>query len=108
MHVKEPRTLIMEELGVYPGVSGSRNKRPCLQVSSGLRATVLRCAFEASLVSLPKCIIIIIKGPMFTSSASQWVLLQYQPYLVLTSTSHCVYGCNTSLLNNDTVEINEP
>ena len=51
MHVKEPRTLIVEELGVYPGVSGSHSKRPCLQVSSGFRATVLKCAFEESLVS---------------------------------------------------------
>ena len=39
--------------GVYC-VSGSHNKRPCLQVSSGFRATVLKCAFEASLVSLPE------------------------------------------------------
>ena len=48
MHVKEPRTLIVEELGVYPGVSGSHSKRPCLQVSSGFWATVLKCAFVGS------------------------------------------------------------
>ena len=52
MHVKEPRTY-RGRVGVYPGVSGSHSKRPCLQVSSGFRATVLKCAFEGSLVSLP-------------------------------------------------------
>ena len=41
-------------VGVYPGVSGSHSKHPCLQVSSGFRATALKCAFEASLVSLPE------------------------------------------------------
>ena len=50
MHIKEPRTLIVKGL---PIVSGSHNKRPCLQVSSGFRATVLKCAFEESLVTLP-------------------------------------------------------
>ena len=41
-------------VGVYAGVSGSHSKHPCLQVSSGFRATVLKCAFDASLVSLPE------------------------------------------------------
>ena len=32
----------------------SHNEHPCLQVSAGFRATVLKCAFEGSLVSLPE------------------------------------------------------
>ena len=49
MRVKEPRTL---EVGVKPRVSGSLSKPPCLHVSSGLQATVIKFTYEASLVSL--------------------------------------------------------
>ena len=51
---KRTQSTYRGRVGVYPGVSGSHNKRPCLQVSSGFRATVLKCAFEGSLVSFPE------------------------------------------------------
>ena len=54
MHVKRTQNTYRGRVGVYPGVSGSHSKRPRLQVSSGFRATVLKCAFEASLVSIPE------------------------------------------------------
>ncbi len=54
MHIKEPRTLYLGRVGVIPGVSGSRSKHPCLQVSSGLQATVIKFTYKAALVSLPE------------------------------------------------------
>ncbi len=41
-----------ERVGVNPSVSGSHSKHHCLQVSSGLQATVTGFTYEASLVSL--------------------------------------------------------
>ena len=54
MHVKKTQNTYCGRVGVYPGFSGSHSKLPCLQVSSGFQAAVLKCAFEASLVSLPE------------------------------------------------------
>ena len=53
---KNHEHLSWKSRGLHPGVSGSHtcSKHPCLQVSSGFRATALKCAFEASLVSLPE------------------------------------------------------
>ena len=48
------RSMITLAVGVYPCVSGSHCKHPCLQVFSGLWATVLKCGFEESLVSIPE------------------------------------------------------
>ena len=54
MHVKRTQITYRERVGVYPGDSGSDSKHPYLQVSSGFRATVIKFAFEVSLVSLPE------------------------------------------------------
>ena len=53
MHVKEPTQCTYR--GRVRGLSRcSHSKSPCLQVCSGFSATVLKCAFEVSLVSLPE------------------------------------------------------
>ncbi len=47
---KRTRNTYRGRVGVNPCVSGSHSKHPCLQVSSGLRATVTKFTYEASLV----------------------------------------------------------
>ena len=46
--LKGTQNTYLERVGVSPCVSGSHTKHPCLQVFSGLRATVIRFTYEAS------------------------------------------------------------
>ena len=46
VHVKEPKNAYQGRVVVNPIVSGSHSKHPCLQVSRGLRAIMIKLIYN--------------------------------------------------------------